>query len=210
MKRIILHTAVLFSAIVMVSCGGPKGLSTVSSSAQPERSTVRNLEGDNVKQEVTRRTGIEVGDALNEEGTEIIKRPFKWFAGDAKADNKQMAIEIAQSEAYATISKVMDNIVESKIEQGELANNGKVQQAVRSYWKQISQTILKGCEPYGDVVTQFNKKDRMYAVNAKVAIRGDRYKKILADATDYKPANLSATELQSFIATNKEIIEAAN
>lgn len=209
MKRIILNTAVVLSALAMFSCGGSKELTSVSSSTAPERSKVESLEGDKVTQEISRRTGIEMGEALNEDGTDIVKRPYKWFAGEAKADNKQVAVDMAQASASATISRVFDNIVDSKIEQGSIANNGKVQQAIKSHWEQISQTVLKGCEPYGDVVTQFNKKDKMYSVLAKVGIRGDRYSKILTDATAYKPANLSGADLNSFIKTNKAIIKAA-
>jgi len=209
MKTIVVKASVLLCIVALFSCNSSKKLATVPSSQLPESKRVESLEGEKVNQEISRRTGIEMGDALSDDGTAIVKTPYKWYSGDGKADNKQVATEIAQSEAYNTISRVMSNIVDSKIEQGELANNGKVQQAVRSHWKQVSQTVLKGCEPYGDVVTQFNPKDKMYDVNAKVAIRGDQYKKILSEATSYKPAELSGDELDQFIETNNEIIEAA-
>ena len=153
--------------------------------------------------------GIEMSESLNDEGTEMINRPFKWYAGIGKADNKQMAIELAQREAYATISRVLNNAVLDQSERGNVANNGRVQQALTSHWKQVSTSLQKGCEPFGNVTVEYSQTTHMYNVTAKVAIRGDRFNKLLNTAGSYKPEDLSGSELEQFIEINKSIMEAA-
>ncbi len=182
-----------------------------SKQAVPEvkQAKVTSLEGQKVNQEIRQASGITMAEALNEDGTALIQRPFKWYAGHGKADNKQMAIELAQSEAYFNISRVLTNIVEAETERGNVANNGAVQQALTSYWKQVSMSIQKGCEPFGDLVIEYDPTTRMYSVTAKVGIRGDRFNTLLNQAGNYKPADLTGDELKQFIETNRSIMEAA-
>ncbi len=189
--------------IALGSCASKKAVPEV------KQETITSLEGEKVRQETRQLSGITMSEALNEDGTALIQRPFKWYAGHGKADNKQMAIELAQSEAYATISRVLTNIVESQTERGNIANNGAVQQALTSYWKQVSMSIQKGCEPFGEAVIEYDPTTRMYSVTAKVGIRGDRFNALLNDAGKHEPETLAGEELQQFIDINKSIMEAA-
>lgn len=196
----------LAAGFALISCGSKKSAPVaVESTIKTETS----LEGNKVRTEVVQLQGIDMSEALNEEGTAIEKRPYKWYAGTGKADNKQVAIELAQREAYATISRVLNNAVLDGAERGNVANNGKVQQALTSHWEQVSQSLIKSCEPYGAVAIEYDPTTRMYSVVAKVAIRGDKFNQLLKTAGDFKPENLSADELEQFIETNKSIMEAA-
>ncbi len=189
----------------LTSCASTKPVAT----AEVTRKTTTSLEGEKVNVENVKMQGIEMSESLNDEGTEMINRPFKWYAGIGKADNKQMAIELAQREAYATISRVLNNAVLDQSERGNVANNGRVQQALTSHWKQVSTSLQKGCEPFGNVTVEYSQTTHMYNVTAKVAIRGDRFNKLLNTAGSYKPEDLSGSELEQFIEINKSIMEAA-
>ena len=193
-------------AATMMSCASTKP--TVVSETVTRQPTV-SLEGENVNAESIKMQGIEMSESLNDDGTEMISRPFKWYAGIGKADNKQMAIELAQREAYATISRVLNNAVLDQAERGNVANNGRVQQALKSHWKQVSTSLQQGCEPFGNVTIEYSPTTHMYNVTAKVAIRGDRFNKMLNTAGTYKPEDLSGSELDQFIEVNKSIMEAA-
>lgn len=162
-----------------------------------------------VKLESIQLSGYEMIETMNEDGTDLVKRPYKWFAGIGSADDKQLAVEIAQREAYATISRVLENIVEDECQRSSLAVDGKVNKAVRSYWKQVSQTITKGCEPFGKATIELDTVTKVYEVIAKVAIRGDRFIKLLGEAKEVKPEGLNVAEMQDFIDVNKAIIDAA-
>lgn len=201
MKRLLY---VVLSAMLLVACGSQK---KVVQEVSRNRST--SLEGEKVTVETRKMQGIEMSESLNDEGTGMIQRPFKWYAGIGKADNKQMAIELAQREAYATISRVLQNVVKDNAERGNVANNGRVQQALTSHWEQVSMSIQKGCEPFGDVIIEYSPVTRMYNVTAKVAVRGDRFNQMLNNAGNFRPDNLSGEELDQFIETNKAIMEAA-
>ncbi len=194
---------VVLSVLFLASCGSQKKVMEVSR----EKST--SLEGEKVAVETRKMQGIEMSESLNDDGTGMIQRPFKWYAGFGKADNKQMAVELAQREAYATISRVFQNVVKDNAERGNVANNGRVQQALTSHWEQVSMSIQKGCEPFGDVTIEYSPATRMYTVTAKVAVRGDRFNQMLNNAGNFKPDNLSGEELDQFIETNKAIMEAA-
>lgn len=191
---------VLFS----VSCA-----STKSAATAPTKHNETSLEGEIVNVETVQMQGIEMAQTLNDDGTEMISRPYKWFAGIGKADNKQVAIELAQREAYATISRVLTNAVWDQAKRGNAANNGKVVQALTSLWEQVSSTIQSGCEPFGDMEIEYSPSTRMYNVTAKVAIRGDRFNQLLNSAGNFKPQNLDETELRQFLDINKAILEAA-
>lgn len=153
--------------------------------------------------------GIEMSESLSDDGTEIIRRPFKWYAGQGVADNKQMAVELAQREAYATISRVFNNAVVDDAERGNIANDGKVMQALRSHWEQVSASISKACEPFGETVIEYNPATGMYSVTAKVAVRGDKFFELLDTAGKFEPEDLSPDEVEQFKAVNKSIMEAA-
>ena len=68
--------------------------------------------------------GVEQVETLSDDGTSIKKRPYRWFADIAEADNEATAIEMAQLEAYANISRVIENIVTSQAERGTIVVNG--------------------------------------------------------------------------------------
>lgn len=172
------------------------------------RSKVKALEGGKVRVEKNARTGYEMKEDINEEGTKLVKVPYKWFSGTAKADDKGIAIEMALSEARAEVSRSILNMVKTEGERGALANNGQVQQALRSYWNQVSMSIQNGCEPFGNALVEYDKKTGMYNVQAKVGIRGDRYNKMLNTAGK-KPTTLTGEDLKNFEKVNASIINAA-
>lgn len=196
----------LLAVLVMMAaaCGSQKKLS-----GEPTREKAKNLEGERVTVETVALQGIEMSESLSDDGSEIISRPFKWFAGTGVADNKQVAIELAQREAYATISRVFNNAVLDDAERGNVANNGKVLQALTSHWQQVSASISRACEPFGDTVIEYNPSTGMYSVTAKVAVRGDKFFELLDSAGRFEPQDLSAEEIEQFNAVNKAIMEAA-
>lgn len=187
----------------MTACG------TSKKSAEFSREKGRSLEGDKVTIETISLHGVDEGKVLNEDGTKLIKMPFKWYAGIGVADNKQVAIELAQREAYATISRVMNNIVQDQAQRGNVANNGKVEQALTSYWEQVSISIQNACEPFGETVIEYNRVTGMYNVTAKVGIRGDRFNDLLNTAGKIPENELDKDELDEFIEINKSIMETA-
>ena len=204
MKKVVLFAV---SLLVLSSCGTTK--STMAPAVESDIKKTTSLEGQQVMSETVKLSGLEMSEALNDDGTALIQRPYKWFAGIGKADNKQVAIEIAQREAYATISRVLNNAVLDESERGNLANNGHVQQAITSHWKQVSTSLQKACEPYGNTTIEYNPSTKMYEATSKVGIRGDRYNQLLQTAGDFKPTDLTGDELEQFIKTNKSIMEAA-
>ena len=204
MKKVVLFIS---SIMLLLSCGTTK--STMAPAVDSERKTVTSLEGQQDVSETVKLSGIEMAEALNEDGTDMIKRPYKWFAGIGKADNKQVAIEHAQREASATISRVLNNAVKDGAERGNVVNNGRVQQALTSLWEQFSTSLQKACEPFGNTTIEYDPSTKMYQVTAKVAIRGDRFNQLLKTAGDFKPADLTGDDLEQFIETNKAIMEAA-
>lgn len=194
----------ILGGVFLVSCGSQKKMLT-----EVSRNKSVSLEGEKVSVETRKMQGIEMSESLDEEGVNLIQRPFKWYAGIGKADNKQIAIELAQREAYATISRIVSNVVEDSGKRGNVVNNGRVQQALKSHWEQVSMSIQKGCEPFGDVVIEYNPATRMYNVTAKVAVRGDHLNQMLNNAGNFRPDNLNAEELNQFIEANQAIMEAA-
>lgn len=183
----------------------------IMSSCRSTKETYKgtSLEGEKVIIESQASTGITFGEALNEDGTGIIKIPYKWYSGNAKVNNKQMAITAAQAEAYATISRVIFNMVEGEIEKAGLANDGAAHVALKSRWEQTTRSVQKGAEPFGDNIVSYNTKTNMYDVTAKVGIRGDKYISFLKNS-EFKTDNLSQEELNDFIKVNDAIIKAAN
>lgn len=205
MKKALLFLSVFAAMSVLVSCGASKKSSNVIVSQKPAVS----IEGKKVTEVEMQMSGIEMGESLNEDGTGTIKRPYKWYAGIGEADDQQVAIELAQREAYASISRVFSNIVRDGAERGNVATNKKVQQALTSHWEQLSESIQKSCEPFGKAVLQYNRSTKMYKVIAKVGIRGDIFNQLLDSAGDFTPKDLSGEDLQQFLETNRSIMEAA-
>ncbi len=208
MKKVFVMLAVVSVTLLISSCGTTRNVS-MRPAVESTRTTVTSLEGQKVVSETVKLTGIEMAEAFNDDGTDLIKRPYKWFAGIGKADNKQVAVELAQREAYATISRVLSNAVLDQSERGNVANNGRVQQALTSHWKQVSATVTKACEPFGNTTIEYNTSTTMYEVTAKVGIRGDRFNQLLNTAGNFKPSDLTGEDLEQFIQTNKSIMEAA-
>ena len=205
MKRNLYLSGMAFVTILMfASCGSQKN-AAVESRIDKERS----LEGEKVVVETTKLYGTEMVESLNEDGTKMVKVPYKWYAGIGKANDKQTAIEMAELEARATISRIIENAVLAQSERGTVANNGDVQKALTSHWKQVSATIQNACEPIGDTKIEFSPSTKMYTVTAKVGIKGDRFQQLLNSAGNFKPSNLSGEDLQQFIDTNRSIMEAA-
>lgn len=207
MKKLIILFAISL-AVMQTSCGSVKK-ATDTPAVESTRKTVTSLEGQQVVSETVKLTGIDMADALSEDGSEMVKRPYKWFAGIGKANNKQVAIELAQREAYATISRVLNNAVKDQAERGNAANDGIVAQSLTSHWEQVSTSLQKACEPFGNTTIEYNPATRMYEATAKVGIRGDRFNQLLNTAGDFKPSNLSGSQLEDFIARNKAIMDAA-
>lgn len=208
MRTNILSRIVIASAMIaLVSCGSSKG--TLKPAVESTISKQTSLEGTKVNVETVKLQGIEMSEALSEDGSKIVQVPYKWYAGIGKADDKQVAIELAQREAYATISRVFSNAVRDNAERGNVANNGRVQQALTTHWEQFSNTLQKGCEPFGNTSIEYDQSTRLYSVTAKVAIRGDRFNELLNTAGNFKPSDLSGAELDQFIEVNKSIMNAA-
>lgn len=191
-------------ALVFASCGSSKNMA-VQSNIEKQRS----LEGEKVVVETTKLTGYDMSEGLSEDGIKLVKIAYKWFAGIGKADDKQTAIEMAELEARATISRVIENAVLAESERGTLVNNGEVQKALKSHWKQVSVSIQNACEPFGDTKIEYSPTTRMYIVTQKVACRGDKFQQMLNNAGNYKPNNLSGKDLDDFVEANKSIINAA-
>lgn len=193
---------------VLISCGTSKKTS-MAPAIESSRTKAVSLEGYKVTSETVKLTGIEMSETLNDEGTKMVERPYKWFAGIGKADNKQVAIELAQREAYATISRVLNNAIQDNSERGNVANNGHVLQALTSHWKQVSLSIEKACEPFGNTTIEYNPTTKMYEAVSKIGIRGDRFTQLLNTAGNFKPSDLTGEDLEQFIMTNKSIMETA-
>lgn len=206
MKRLLLFAAIVIAMTSTLSCAVTKQSSVRN---ETTKRNVTGLDGNTVIEATIKTSGFENSDALNDDGTEIIKRPYKWYLGVGEADNQQLAIEIAQREAYATISRVMNNAVEDEAEKGKVDTNKQVQEALTTHWTQFSMSLLKACEPFGDATVQYNPSTHIYKAYAKVAIRGDYFNQMLKTAGEFKPSGLSGEELEQFISTNKAIMEAA-
>lgn len=191
-------------AMVFASCGSSKNMA-VQSNIEKQTS----LEGEKVVVETTKLTGIEMVEALSEDGTKMVKVPYKWYAGIGKANDKQTAIEMAEMEARATISRIIENAVDAKIEESKLAVDGEVHKAIAANWTQVSKSIQNGCEPFGDTKVEYSPSTKMYTATAKVGIRGDKYQQLLNNAGNYKPAQLSQSQMDEFIQLNQSIMNAA-
>ena len=206
MKRIVFFSAIAIAMLSIVSCGSAK---QASPKIESTRNNVIGLEGKSIGEATIQTSGFENADALSDDGTEIIKRPYKWYLGIGEADDEQVAVEVAQREAYAAISRIMNNAVQDEAERGKVDTNKQVQEALTSHWRQFSQSLLKACEPFGKATVQYDPSTRKYKAYARIAVRGDYFNQMLKTAAEFKPANLQGEDLDKFIETNKAIMEAA-
>lgn len=204
MKKLHLIGMAMLGALVLASCGSSKNMAVESRTDK-----AKSLEGENVVVETTKLSGIDMVDDLSEDGTKMVKVAYKWYAGIGKANDKQTAIEMAELEARATVSRVIENAVFAQSERGSVVNNGDVQKALKSHWEQVSMSIQNACEPFGDTRVEYSPSTKMYTVTQKVGIRGDKFQKMLKNAGNYKPSNLQGDDLQQFIDVNNAIMEAA-
>lgn len=195
---------IAFVAIVMVGCGTSK-----QAVVESRIDTHKSLEGETVMMETAKLQGIEMIDDLSEDGLTIVKVAYKWYAGIGKANDKQIAIEIAEREARTTISRVIENLVDDQAKRGALSDEGEVQKTIASYWKQTSQSIQNACEPFGDTKIEYSPTTKMYTATAKVGVRGDKFQQMLKNAGNFKPSNLSGKDLEEFNKANKAIMDAA-
>ena len=124
-------------ALVFASCGSSKNMA-VQSNIEKQRS----LEGEKVVVETTKLTGYDMSECLSEDGTKLVKIAYKWFAGIGKADDKQTAIEMAELEARATISRVIEKAVSTNAERSSLVVDGKVAKALKSDWEQMLKLLI--------------------------------------------------------------------
>lgn len=203
MKRLLSFSGIAFAAILMMASCGSKKNTVVQTSDQ-----MRNIEGEVVNMEWVETSGIDMVETLSDDGTKMVTVPYKWFSGTAKADDRGTAIEMAELEARATVSRVIENAVLAESKRNTVANNGNVQKALQSHWSQISASIQNACEPMSDTKVEYNPTTKMYTVTSKVGIRGDRFQQMLNNAGNYKPANLSGDDLQQFNDANNSIIRA--
>lgn len=164
---------------------------------------------NNITKTMLKLQGVEMVETMSANGMSMEKRPYRWFAGMAESDLQSVAVEMAQLEAYAAVSRVIENIVSAKAERATLGVDGRVQKAIKSFWEQMSMSIQHACEPFGNTEVSYNRETGLYEVIAKVGIRGDRYVKLLDGARDTQPEGLSAEEAQTFIDINETIIDAA-
>lgn len=200
--------AVCLLTALTVSCGSTKK-TTVSPAVNSTITTVTSLEGQTVNQQDMEMSGIDYGKSLSEDGTQIIQVPYKWFAGIGSSSDKQIAIELAQREAYANITRVINNAVRDEAQKGALANNDQVQRALTSHWTQFSQAVLTACEPFGSVTVEYDPSKRVYKAIAKIGVAGTHYNKLLETAGNFTPADLDETQMKKFIDINRSIIEAS-
>jgi len=206
-KNLLIVMALIAGMSVMTSCGSKKA--TLAPAVESKINSQKSLEGDNVIVETAKLQGVDMVEDLSEDGRSMVKVPFKWYAGIGKANDKQTAVEFAEREARATISRIIENMVLDQAERGTVANNGEVQKALTSHWEQVSRSLQNACEPFGNTKIEYNPSNRMYTVTAKVGIRGDRFQQMLNNAGNFKPNNLSGKELEDFIEVNKAIMNAA-
>lgn len=205
-KNLLVMMFLVTGMYVMTSCGSG---TTKQAVVESRIDTQKSLEGEKVAVETTKLQGIEMVDDLSEDGLTIVKIAYKWYAGIGKANDKQTAIEIAEREARATISRVVQNTVNDKANRGALDDEGEVRKTIASYWDQTSRSIQNACEPFGETKIEYSPTTKMYTVTAKVGMRGDKFQQMLNNAGNFKPSNLSGKDLDDFIKVNKAIMNAA-
>lgn len=203
MKKSLLFVAAVAMAVMFASCASKKDVATSS--------IEEGINGREVVVENVASTGVEMAKTLNENGTKLVEVPFKWYSGVGTANDRQTAIEIAQREAYATISRTLLNIVEDEAEKAGIAPNGEVAKGFKNHWVQTSNTIQRGFEPFGENKIEYDPQTKMYTVTAKVGTTGANYMKALKEACNYNFEDLQMTkeEVKQLAEINNSIFEAA-
>lgn len=194
MKRVNL---VLLCALLCASCGITKAQTTIPT-----------------KQQIA---GIEMSNALSEDGTSIIQRPYRWWAGFAIVNDYSAAVRQATEDAYTTVAREFNNMVNSVVERGEITTNGRVVSAVKSYWSQVSEKLVKQCGTFGEaeIIEQpCEENNKMYTVKAKVAIRGDYYITLIENAVKGSPKmiqtnGMTPQEVDEILDLNNAILRQA-
>ncbi len=188
----------LFTLVMVLFCA-------ITTTAQI--SYERNLEGDCVRVQDEATSGYVMAETLSSDGTRIEQIAYKWFSGYAESDNKQMAIEMAQREAFNTVSRTFNNAVLSAAVGVTNDVNGRAVDAVTSCWVQVSNQIVRGCEPFGENRIEYNRNTGKYKVTAKIAMRGDIYKKIIDNIKNNIPRNLSDSEMDIFMSIHTRVVD---
>ena len=182
-------------------------IGALSMTSNAQISYERNLEGRCVRTTEEAQSGYAEAESLSPDGRKIERWAYKWYAGTAKANDKQTAIEMAQREAFATISRTINNAVTDAAGRVTSGYNGRVSKEINSSWAQFSETVIRGCEPFGDTKIEYDRCTGMYTVTAKVAIRGDRFNKMLDEMKECRPQNLSVEEVNTFVNVNVAIVD---
>lgn len=194
MKRVNL---ILLCALMCVSCGIIKAQNNIPAN-----------------QEVS---GVKMSDALSEDGTSIIQRPYRWWAGFATVNKYQEAVTQATEDAYVAVAREFDRKINEVVERGSVTTNGKVVDATKRYWTQISEKLVKQCGPFGEVeilIQPSKNNNHMYTVKAKVAMRGDYYIALIEKAAKEAPKKIqtngmTAAEVNEVLELNNAILRAA-
>lgn len=201
-----------FKSILCIAIGMMVCMFTACSNSKKTPGTPHHetsIEGEKINKAEIEVQGVEMFKTLDDDGSRMIERPFVYFVGTAKIDNKQTALTAAQRDAYSKISMMLQNAVQSQAEQGTISNNGKAHIALREHWEQVSSNLTKACMPLGSATIEYHPALKMYDVTTKIGIRGDRFKKLLDEAGSFKPKELQGEELKQFIEANRAIMEAA-
>ena len=149
--------------------------------------------------ESTKLHGLEMAETLSDDGMEIVKRPFKWFAGIGESDDKQIEVQSA-------VSRIIRNEVIDQATKIGVAANGRVCQALVTSWEQYSHSILVGCEPFGNAKVQYNPNTGIYRVVARIGIQGDRFKKMMNEYQECPSEELTPAENQQYIQISKAVV----
>lgn len=151
--------------------------------------------------------GVEKADALSKDGTAMVTRSYVFWEGTGVADDKQLAIEEAQREAYAAISRTVTGAVQYAVgSDGNLRDN--VQQKLTQHWTQFANVVLRGCSPFGKASVTYDNSSKMYSAKAKVAMEEDKYKELLGAAANQKDKSLNKSDLENFNAINQKVMGA--
>lgn len=194
----------LFCAFTLVL-----SLGSIAAPSSKKKPLIAQPEQEEVAREVIKDNGIAMSESLSEDGMSIIMVPYRWFAGIHTADNRTIAIEIARREATNTVSRTLLTLVEEKAKRRAVEGGSKVYEALESCWRQESSALLNGCEPFGDVVVDYDPETGMYTAIAKVAMRGDRFNKALEMASKRQPEGLTLEESELYHEINREIVHEA-
>lgn len=169
-------------------------------------------EGTPVKVEAMK---VEKITELTPDGLDTREVAYKYYTGFGQADKKAAAIDYAQRDAINKISNVISVAVKNAAAGKQLSVDGKVLDAIARSWSQVSETLIQGMEPVGEIEYVFNSQTGMYDVTAKMGMRGDRFLQQLGELKKQVleaplPAGLNADERRNLIEANQEISDAVD